>query len=150
MKIEQRELWELLPGAAGGQELRRRKGRDYFAQLGARGGTTTRDRYGVDYLKELAQRGGEANRQRYHTLPRTVQPWYGGVERRIPYWPPTMTKRRKRPIYIRVELEGEQECQRANAQEVDNGLPHPDAPDRLAVEHMIYAARAPETHQATD
>jgi hypothetical protein len=28
-----------------------------------------------------------------------------GTERRVPYWPPNMTKRRKRPIYIRIELE---------------------------------------------
>src|SRR3712207_2034598 len=108
MKIEQRELWELLPGAAGGQELRRQKGRDYFAQLGARGGTTTRDRYGADYLRELGHRGGEANRKRYHSTPQTLHPWYGGVERRIPYWPPKATKRRKRPLYVRVELEEEQ------------------------------------------
>ena len=90
MKLEQMELWELLPGAAGGQALRQRKDHDYFAQLGARGGAATRERYGVDYLKALAQRGGEATRQRYHATPQTMHPWYGGVERRIPYWPPTI------------------------------------------------------------
>jgi hypothetical protein len=109
MKIEQRELWELLPGTAGGQALKRQKSPDYFAQLGARGGATTRDRYSVDYLKDLAHRGGEATRKRYHTIPQTIHPWYGGVERRIPYWPPKVTKRRKRPLYIRVELEDEPE-----------------------------------------
>jgi hypothetical protein len=137
MKLEQRELWELLPGAAGGQELKRRKSRDYFAELGARGGATTRDRYGVDYLKELGQRGGEANRKRYHDEPRTIHPWYGGTERRVPYWPPKRTKRRKRPIYVRVELD-EPEQQQTTAQEADMELPSPDASDNRAMEHVIY------------
>jgi hypothetical protein len=105
MGVEQKDLWGLLPGVAGGQELRRRKGSAYFAELGQRGGITTRDRYGIDYLKELAHRGGEATRRKYHSQPRTVQPWYGDIERRIPYWPPRATKRRKRPIYVRIELE---------------------------------------------
>src|SRR5438876_504142 len=105
MRIEQRELWEQLPGAAGGKELLRQRGPEYFAQLGARGGAATRDRYGVIYLRELAQRGGESLRQKYHTEPQTIHPWYGGVERRIPYWPQNSTKRRKHPIYVRVELE---------------------------------------------
>jgi hypothetical protein len=137
MKLEQRELWELLPGAPGGQELKRRKGREYFAELGRRGGATTRDRYGVDYLKDLAQRGGEANRKRYHTTPRTVHPWYGGVERSIPYWPPTMTKRRKRPVYVRVELD---QCgnQPIAAQTADNASPQSDERDQRAAETVIY------------
>jgi hypothetical protein len=109
MGIEQKELWELLPGAAGGRELARRKGREYFVELGQRGGKATRDRYGTDYLKELARRGGEANRKRCHNEPRTVHPWYGGTERRIPYWPPRATKRRKRPIYVRIEIENEEQ-----------------------------------------
>lgn len=49
--------------------------------------------------------GGEANRRRLYTIPRTISPWYGGRERRIPYWPPKHTKRRKRPILIRIELD---------------------------------------------
>jgi hypothetical protein len=105
MQFEQRELRDLLPGATGGRALRRLKGRDYFVKLGERGGRTTRDRYGKEYLKELAHRGGEATRKRYHCQVRTVQPWYGGIERRIPYWPPQSTKRRKRPLYIRIELD---------------------------------------------
>jgi hypothetical protein len=105
MGVEQKDLWELMPGIAGGQELKRQKGSDYFTELGQRGGTTTRDRYGIEYLRELAQRGGEANRRRYHSQPQTIHPWYGGAERRIPYWPPGMTKRRKRPLYIRIEID---------------------------------------------
>jgi len=91
MGVEQKELWELMPGAAGGRELARLKGREYFVELGQQGGTTTRDRYGTEYLKELAQRGGEANRKRYQSQPRTIHPWYGGTERSIPYWPPRST-----------------------------------------------------------
>jgi len=109
MGVEQKDLWELLPGAAGGRELSRLKGRDYFVELGKRGGAATKDRYGSDYLRQLAQRGGEANRKRHHSQPRTVETWYGGTERRIPYWPPTMTKRRKRPLYIYVEIENEEQ-----------------------------------------
>ena len=109
MRVEQKGLWELSPGVAGGRELVRLKGRDYFVELGERGGTTTRDRYGTDYLRELAQRGGEANRKRYHSQPRTVHPWYGGIERRIPYWPPQATERRKRPLYIRIEIEHQEQ-----------------------------------------
>jgi hypothetical protein len=105
MGVEQKDLWGLLPGAVGGRQLSRQKDSEYFAELGHRGGTATRDRYGRDYLKELAQRGGEANRRRYQSQPQTIHPWYGGAERRIPYWPPNSTKRRKHPIYIRVELE---------------------------------------------
>jgi len=105
MRVEQTELQELLPGAAGGRALRRLRGRDYFAELGRRGGTRTRDRYGTEYLKELAGRGGKALRRLYHYEPRTIHPWYGGTERVVPYWPPKSTKRRKRPIYIRIELE---------------------------------------------
>jgi general stress protein YciG len=105
MEIEQGELWELLPGSAGGRTLRRLKGDAYFAELGKRGGEKTRDRYGKEYLREIARRGSEATRKRYHTQPRIVKPWYGGVERRIPYWPPKATKRRRRPLYIRVEVE---------------------------------------------
>jgi hypothetical protein len=56
MRLEQRELRELLPGVAGGQTLRSLKNRDYFVKPGERGGTTTRDRYGKEYLKKLARR----------------------------------------------------------------------------------------------
>jgi hypothetical protein len=111
MGVEQKELWELMPGAPGGRELARPKGRAYFVELGQRGGATTRNRYGTDYLKALAQRGGKATRQRYHNQPRTIHPWYGGTERSIPYWPPRSTKRRKRPVYIRIEIEREEQDQ---------------------------------------
>src|SRR4051812_42580264 len=95
MPIEQRKLWELLPGAAGGRELVRQKGRENFAQIGARGGAVTRERYGIVYLRGLAQRGGDATKAKYHTEPRTVHPWYGGQERSIPYWPPSATAHRR-------------------------------------------------------
>src|SRR6266498_347835 len=109
MRVEQKELWELMPGAAGGRELARLKGRAYFVELGKQGGATTRDRYGTEYLKGLAQRGGEANRKKYHSQPRTIHPWYGGTERCIPYWPPRSTKHRKRPVYIRIEIESDEQ-----------------------------------------
>lgn len=107
MGVEQKELWELMPGAVGGRKLAELKGRQYFVELGKQGGAKTKERYGVEYLKTIAQRGGEATRQRYHTQPRTIHPWYGGAERHIPYWPPRSTKRRKHPIYVRIDMESE-------------------------------------------
>jgi hypothetical protein len=104
-KERQRELRDELPGVAGGKALRRLRGREYFVELGRKGGIATRDRYGMGYLRELARRGGEALRRLYHDEPRTVRPWYGGLERVIPYWPANATKRRKRPIYVRIEIE---------------------------------------------
>src|SRR6266545_3875349 len=105
MSIEQHELSELLPGAAGGRELLRQRGREYFAEIGSHGGITTRDRYGVVYMRELAQRGGEATRAKYHTEPRTIFTWYGAVERVVPYWPPATAQRRTHPVYVHIELE---------------------------------------------
>ena|SRR5689334_14969947 len=104
-EAQQRELRDLVPGTAGGKALRRLKGREYFVELGRRGGKTTRDRYGVGYLREIAKRGGEALRRLYHRQPKTIHPWYGGKERVVPYWPAMATTRRKRPIYMRIELE---------------------------------------------
>jgi hypothetical protein len=103
-EAEQSELTDLLPGSAGGSALRRLKGREYFVELGRRGGKATRDRYGVEHLRRLSERGGEANRRRYRTIPKTIHPWYGGEERRVPFWPPRATKRRKRPVYVRIEI----------------------------------------------
>jgi hypothetical protein len=104
--IIQHDLHGLLPGAAGGRALSRLRGKEYFRTLGQRGGQQTVKNHGTAYMRQLATVGGAANRRRLHTLPRTVHPWYGGRERRIPYWPSKHTQRRKRPILIRIEIEG--------------------------------------------
>jgi hypothetical protein len=102
----QEDLFGRLPGAAGGRALSRLRGKSYFRQLGQRGGQQTVKRHGKAYMRQIATVGGAANRRRLYTTPRTISPWYGGRERRIPYWPPKHTKRRKRPILIRIEIEG--------------------------------------------
>jgi hypothetical protein len=106
MNNQQEDLFGLFPGAAGGRTLSRLRGKGYFRQLGQRGGQQTVKNHGTAYMRQLATAGGAANRQRLYTIPRTVRPWYGGRERRIPYWPPKHTKRRKRPILVRIEIEG--------------------------------------------
>jgi hypothetical protein len=105
MEYEQRDFFELLPGVAGGRALRRLKGDDYFAKLGEKGGAATRDRHGIDHLRKIAQDGAKEARKKKHMTPRTVKQWHGGTERIVPYWPANSTKRRKRPIYVRIELE---------------------------------------------
>lgn len=106
MDNQQGDLFGLLPGAAGGRELSRLRGKAYFRALGQRGGQQTASRYGASYMRQLGATGGAAYRQRLYTLPKTIRPWYGGSERRIPYWPPRSTIRRIRPILVRIALEG--------------------------------------------
>lgn len=103
----QADLFGLLPGAAGGRRLLETRGPEYFRELGRRGGRQTVKRYGKKYMRRLAAAGGAANRRRLYTTPRTVTPWYGGRERRIPYWPPktAMYRRRTRPIFVAITLE---------------------------------------------
>jgi hypothetical protein len=105
MEYEQLDFFELLPGVAGGRALRRLKGDDYFAKLGEKGGAATRDRHGEAHLRKIAQEGAQKARKKKYSTPRTVKQWHGGIERIVPYWPPKSTKRRKRPIYVRIELE---------------------------------------------
>src|SRR4051812_25128706 len=74
------------------------------------------------YLRRLSERGGEANRRRYHTLPKTIHPWYGGEERRVPFWPPHATKRRQRPVYVRIEIRApsEEEIEQIVAPQIED------------------------------
>jgi len=97
-------LSELQRGAAGGRALSEQRGASYLRQLASAGGRTTVERYGVAYMRQLASAGGREKRRRTYTWPRTIRPWYGGVERRVPFWPARSTKRRKRPIFVRIEV----------------------------------------------
>ena len=105
--IQQLDLFRCLPGVAGGRTLRARRDRSYFQQLGRRGGQQTLQRYGRAHFRALARRSRDLQRLRRYTQPTTViftlhgERW---AERIIPYWPQKSTRRRKRPIFVRIEL----------------------------------------------
>ena len=105
---EQRDLWGLLPGAAGGRALRDRRGPAYFGTLGSVGGRATVARYGCEYMRDLARRAVASRRQRRNTLPRTVQSIEVGLvvtERVVPWWPHQPgRRRRKAPVLVRIEV----------------------------------------------
>jgi len=61
-----------------------------------------------------------------------------------------LTKRRKRPLYVRVEQEDAQEYQRTNAQEENLMSPQDCAHDSLTVERVIYDIGAAEPYETTD
>jgi len=100
----QHSLAELQRGSAGGRALAAQRGTSYLRQLAATGGRTTVRLYGLDHMRQLAAAGGREKRRRVYTWPRTIHPWYGGTERRVPYWPSRATRRRKRPIFVRIEV----------------------------------------------
>lgn len=106
--LEQRDLWGLLPGAAGGRALRDRRGAGYFGGLGTAGGRATVARYGRDYMRELARRSAARRHQRRNTQPRTIQYSEAGqvvIERVVPWWPhQPRRRRRKSPVLVRIEL----------------------------------------------
>ena len=103
--IEQRRLAELQRGSAGGRAVVEQRGAIYMRQLASAGGRTTVKRYGIDHMRQLASAGGREKRRRTYTWPRTLHTWYGTLERRIPLWPTRATRRRRRPIFVRIELE---------------------------------------------
>ena len=74
-------------------------------QRGAAGGRALAEQRGAAYLRQLAAAGGREKRRRAYAWPRTIRPWYGGVERRVPYWPARSTRRRRRPIFVRIEVQ---------------------------------------------
>ncbi len=101
----QRSLSELQRGSAGGRALVEQRGVEYLRQLASAGGSSTVARYGVAHLRQLASAGGLEKRRRAYSWPRTIRPWYGGVERRVPYWPARSTRRRRRPVFVRIEVQ---------------------------------------------
>lgn len=100
----QHSLNELQCGSPGGRALAGLRGPSYFKELGSRGGRSTVRLYGLDHLRQLAAAGGREKRRRLYTWPRTIHPWHGTTERRIPFWPPRSTKRRRRPMFIYIEV----------------------------------------------
>jgi hypothetical protein len=105
--IVQHELYDLLPGSAGGRAIRESRGASHFSALGASGGLQTFRRFGTAHMRELGRRGAlEARRRR--NLPRTIRYLDGGdlVESRIvPWWPhQPRRRRRKRPVLVEIEV----------------------------------------------
>jgi hypothetical protein len=100
----QHTLSELCPGSPGGRALADLRGPGYFREIGSRGGRTTVQRHGLAHIRQLASAGGCEKRRRLYSWPRTVRPWHGGIERCVPYWPRHSTKRRKRPIFVYIEV----------------------------------------------
>jgi hypothetical protein len=101
----QHSLNELQPGSPGGRALASLRGPSYFKEIGSRGGRTTVQRHGLAHIRQLAAAGGREKRRRVYAWPRTVHPWYGGIERRVPFWPLRSTKRRKRPMFVYIEVQ---------------------------------------------
>lgn len=104
--VHQHQLHELAPGSSGGRKLASERGQTYFHEIGSRGGKTTLSRHGMVHLRQIASAGGRERCRRLYTMAATIRPWYGGVERRVPFWPPRSTKRRHRPMFVYIELEG--------------------------------------------
>ena len=103
--MKQLDLWGLLPGAPGGRALRDQRGTGYLTTIGSDGGAETVRRYGIEHMRRLASAGGRAKRDKRHTQPRTIETWYGTIEREIHYWPhQARRRRRKRPVIVRIEL----------------------------------------------
>lgn len=104
--MHQQDFYILLPGVAGGRSVRDRRGVEYLRELARRGGQATRDRYGRAHLAELAKRGGFAKAGRLYAEARTIRAWDGYRYRVVPWWPHQRRRqRRKRPVYVRIELD---------------------------------------------
>ena len=103
----QHSLSELQRGARGGIALAQQRGASYMRQLASAGGRATVARYGVDHMRQLASSGGREKKRRVYSWPCTIRPWYGGTERRVPFWPARATRRRRRPIFVRIEVTNE-------------------------------------------
>jgi hypothetical protein len=102
----QLDFFNLLPGFAGGRSLYKQRGPEHFRQLAYASANRP------EYARKQAARNAALTRlRRLYTVPRT-EVWEGHgmrlVERVIPWWPHWATRRRKRPIYVRIELSCEQ------------------------------------------
>jgi len=101
----QLDFFGLLPGAAGGRALRALKGNGYFADL-ARTAATNRS---PEEREEIHQKSASERRRRLYHIPRTVRFIELDelvTERVVPWWPHQKNRqRRKRPVFVRIELE---------------------------------------------
>lgn len=105
--MEQQDIWGLFPGAAGGRAVRDKRGVNYLNDLARKGGQETVKRYGIEHMRKLARKGGQAKRDKVYTQPATIEEWDGTIVRRVPWYPHQKArKRRKRPVLVKIELEG--------------------------------------------
>lgn len=104
-EYDQLSFFSLLPGSAGGRALRAVRGNDYFSTLAQ---TAAQNRTAQE-RQELARKSAQERQRRRHSSPRTVSYIEAGfrvVERVVPWWPhQTNRQRRKRPIFVRIEVE---------------------------------------------
>jgi len=99
----QLDFFDFLPGFAGGRSLYKQRGPEHFRQMA----WASAQRPEVE-RKQAAQRGAVTRLRRLYIVPRTeVYQGHGIrlVERVVPWWPHWATRRRKRPIYVRIEIE---------------------------------------------
>jgi hypothetical protein len=107
----QLDFFHLLPGSAGGRALRGQRGSEYFSEL-ARNAAARRT---PQERKAIHQKGITERLRRLYTIPKTVTSLQIGhtatwriTERVIPWWPHRATRRRKRPVMVRIELSVEE------------------------------------------
>jgi hypothetical protein len=99
----QLDFFHLLPGSAGGRALRDRRGSEYFSEL-AKSAAAKKTR---EERQAIYQKGVKERLRRLYTIPRTEiyqELEYLVTERIVPWWPHWRTKRRRRPIFVRIEL----------------------------------------------
>src|SRR5215213_7194851 len=99
----QLDFFEFLPGYAGGRSLLQKRGPEHFRQLAYISANRPEHE-----RRRAAQNAAATRLRRLYTVPRTeVYEGHGMrlVERVVPWFPHWATKRRKRPIYVRIELE---------------------------------------------
>jgi hypothetical protein len=101
----QQSLFDLVPGSPGGRALAGLRGPAYFRERGSRGGCTTVHRYGRVHMRQLASAGGRERRRRLYSWPITIIACASVIERRIPYWPAHSTRRRRRPVFVYIEVQ---------------------------------------------
>src|SRR5690349_7259394 len=99
----QLDFFDLLPGYAGGRSLLLKRGPEHFRQMAYISASRTEEE-----RKRSAQEAALTRLRRLYTVPRT-EIWEGHgmrlVERVVPWFPHWATKRRKKPIYVRIVLE---------------------------------------------
>jgi hypothetical protein len=114
----QLDFFALLPGSAGGRALRDLRGCAYFAEL-ARNAAARRT---AAERQAIHQKGVKERLRRLYTIPRTVTSIQIGyttawrVTERIVPWFPHWSRKRKRPVFVRIELSVE-EVERYRAEE---------------------------------
>jgi hypothetical protein len=103
----QLDFFHLLPGSAGGRALRNLRGSEYFAEL-ARNAAAKRSK---EERQAIHKKAVKERLRRLYTIPRTVtsleigyQRAWRVTERVIPYWPDRATRRRQKPVFVRIEL----------------------------------------------